>query len=369
VPALRPITIVGGGLAGLTLGIGLRRRGVPVTVWEAGHYPRHRVCGEFISGRGQDILARMGVLDTLRQAGAVHARTAAFFRGRAASPVRALAAPALCLSRFVLDALLAGQFRKAGGDLREDARWGEGHFGEGVVRADGRRRQLPENGLRWFGLKVHAHNVPLDSDLEMHCAPTGYVGFCRLKNGEVNICGLFRRAATDDHEPGAPAFCRLSPSEPPKPAKGRLSGLSGFLELAAPGTALRERLDAAVFDEGSFCSVAGISLRPRRAAARRECCIGDALTMTPPVTGNGMSMAFEAAEMAIAPLAAYSRGECSWDRARQSIAAACDRAFAPRLAWARWLQWMMFTPLLRGWPGLLALRSALLWQVVFARTR
>ncbi|HZI32692.1 MAG TPA: NAD(P)-binding protein, partial [Candidatus Binatia bacterium] len=49
----KSITIVGGGLAGLTLGIGLRRRDVPVTILEAGEYPRHRVCGEFISGRGQ----------------------------------------------------------------------------------------------------------------------------------------------------------------------------------------------------------------------------------------------------------------------------------------------------------------------------
>ena len=74
--------------------------------------------------------------------------------------------------------------------------------------------------------------------------------------------------------------------------------------------------------------------------------------MIPPVTGNGMSMAFEAAEMAIGPLAAYSRGESSWSEARESVAAACDRAFARRLAWARWLQWMMFTPVLRGWRGL-----------------
>lgn len=368
-PALRPITIVGGGLAGLTLGIGLRQKGIPVTVWEAGHYPRHRVCGEFISGRGQDVLARLGLLDALRQAGAVPARTAAFFLGRTASPVRALSAPALCLSRFVLDALLAGQFRESGGDLREDARRREEHFGEGVVRADGRRRQLREHGPRWFGLKIHARNVPLDADLEMHSAPSGYVGFCRLIDGEVNICGLFRRAAGDDRPAGAPASCRLSPSEPRQPATRQRSGPSTFREMAAPGTLLRERLDVALVDEGSFCSVAGISLRPHRAAAWSECCIGDALTMTPPVTGNGMSMAFEAAEMAIAPLAAYSRGECSWDQVRQSIAAACDRAFAPRLAWARWLQWMMFTPPLQGWPGSLALRSVLLWQVVFAHTR
>ncbi len=91
--------------------------------------------------------------------------------------------------------------------------------------------------------------------------------------------------------------------------------------------------------------------------------------MIPPVTGNGMSMAFEAAELAIAPLADYSRGESSWIEARQRVADACDRAFARRLFWARWLQWMMFTPLLRGRLGSAGLRSELLWRTLFTRTR
>src|SRR5436190_16210061 len=97
---MKPITIVGGGLAGLTLGIGLRRRGIPVVIWEAGHYPRHRVCGEFISGRGQDTLARLNLRDWFIKAGAVMARNAAFFSGKSRSPIRPLASPALCLSRF-----------------------------------------------------------------------------------------------------------------------------------------------------------------------------------------------------------------------------------------------------------------------------
>jgi hypothetical protein len=57
----------------------LRQREVPVTIHEAGHYPRHRVCGEFISGRGQATLARLGLRELINQAGAVSARTAAFF--------------------------------------------------------------------------------------------------------------------------------------------------------------------------------------------------------------------------------------------------------------------------------------------------
>src|SRR5438105_13624533 len=100
---MKPITIVGGGLAGLTLGIGLRRTGVPVTIWEAGHYPRHRVCGEFISGEGQDALSRLGLRDSLIDAGAIPARTATFFLGDLQSPIRSLPVPALCLSRFEMD--------------------------------------------------------------------------------------------------------------------------------------------------------------------------------------------------------------------------------------------------------------------------
>src|SRR4051812_14063636 len=74
-PAKKPITIIGGGLAGPALGIGLRPRSIPVTVWEAGHYPRHRVCCEFISGCGHETLARLGLRERLLEAGAIPART------------------------------------------------------------------------------------------------------------------------------------------------------------------------------------------------------------------------------------------------------------------------------------------------------
>src|SRR5262245_1701019 len=108
----RPITIVGGGLAGLTLGIGLRQRGVPVTIHEAGKYPRHRVCGEFISGRGQESLRRLGLDKLLVDAGAVNATSAAFFSETKSTAPRALPSKAICLSRFDLDHALAAEFSR-----------------------------------------------------------------------------------------------------------------------------------------------------------------------------------------------------------------------------------------------------------------
>ena len=342
----RPITIVGGGLAGLTLGIGLRQQGIPVTVIEAGHYPRHRVCGEFISGRGVEVLKKLGLREALGRAGAIEARTAAFFAGRAHSPVRVMQFPALCLSRFLLDELLANEFQRLGGELRLNERWRD-ECGEAVVRASGRRPQALENGCRWFGVKAHARGIQLTADLEMHTSPGGYVGLCRLGGNEVNVCGLFRRQAAT----GAPA-----PDE--------LGWLRGN-----PGTALNERLTSAMFDTSSICAVAGLSLAPRRAAAHAECRIGDALTMIPPVTGNGMSMAFESAAMAIAPLTAYSHGQIRWLKAQQLLAHACDTCFGRRLAWARFLQWLMFANAMRHPLSALAMRSDRFWSVMFTRTR
>jgi flavin-dependent dehydrogenase len=340
------VTIVGGGLAGLTLGIGLRQRGVSVTVWEAGRYPRHRVCGEFISGGGQNSLARLGLLEGLQKAGVGSAGNAAFFAGKTMVAARPLPEAALCVSRFVLDEWLAREFQRLGGELRLGGRW-LGEFGTGIVRATGRRAEPVTDGWRLFGLKVHARGVALAADLEMHFVPSGYVGLCRLAGGEVNICGLFR-----------------SKSVVPDLAQRWRDWLGG-----PAASVLRSRLAEARFDENSFCSVAGLCLRPQRATQRNECCVGDALTMIPPVTGNGMSMAFESAELAIEPLAEFSYGQLTWDGARHEIATRCDKRFTPRLRWAAWVQRALFQPAARAALMFLAARSEWFSRGIFGRTR
>ena len=345
----KPITIIGGGLAGLALGIGLRQRDVPVVIWEAGHYPRHRVCGEFISGNGQGVLERLGMLTRCHAAGAISARTAMFVVGGTRSPVRQLGAPALCVSRHVLDALLAESFQQLGGELRVNSRWTAAAGAEGVVHASGRHARAPGKAARWFGVKAHVprhYPMHLEADLEMHISPEGYIGVNRIGGGEVNVCGLFR-LREESHRPES--------------KQDWLRGENGSL--------LGERLRGTEFDPASFCSVAGLQLKPQRASTQRECRIGDALTMTPPVTGNGMSMALESAEFAVEPLAAYSDGRLDWTAARRQIARRCDAAFSTRLAWARGLQWMMISSALQGGLGSLLLRSEWLWRLMFMRTR
>ncbi|HUD83903.1 MAG TPA: hypothetical protein VMQ67_10385 [Candidatus Saccharimonadales bacterium] len=343
---MKPVTIVGGGLAGLTLGVGLRQRQIPVTIVEAGYYPRHRVCGEFISGRGRAVLAELELEDKLLKASAREAHSAAFFTPHSNGTAHSLPQPALCLSRFVLDGLIAGHFRRLGGVLQERQRWQEG-YGEGIVRGTGRRTRPVVRGWRWLGLKVHARRVSMTADLELHLREGGYVGLCRLNAGEANVCGLFRTRSPE-----------------PDLARNWRRWLIG-----PEGSALHRRLGDANFLEDSFCSVAGLMIGPQSAADHSECCIGDALTMIAPLTGNGMSMAFESAAIAIPPLEAYSRGSLAWEEARRQIGEHCDSIFRRRLRWGRCLQAAAFC---NGWSDALVWfgnRCPGLWRCCFERTR
>ena len=333
---MKPITIIGGGLAGLTLGIALRREGVPVTIWEAADYPRHRVCGEFISGRGLQTLDRLGLFATLSCARG--ASSAAFFSRARRVFQRTLPQEAACISRFNLDALLAQTFCRNGGDLRVNSRYKEPRHGEGIVWATGRRAQVQTSGFQWYGLKAHALNVPLEADLEIHFHDDGYVGLCRLADGRVNVCGFFRR------EPGDKAL-------PPLARLARADSLLGM------------RLQHASWDHKSVCAVAGLPPYPELADG---CCVGDALAMPAPLTGNGMSMAFEAAELAVEPLVEFSRGSIDWNPTTLRISAAQRERFEARLKWSFLLHKFLFS----GAGDLFApTLGALCWSWLFRRTR
>ena len=314
-PSLRrEIIIAGGGLAGLSLAIALRRRDVPVTVLEAGSYPRHRVCGEFISGVSMDTLEFLGIKDLFDDAH--HHRSLCWHEGGRVMHRDALAEPALGISRFVLDSRLKQRLEELGGNVQTGIR-ARPEPAQGFVWAAGRR---PRNGP-WIGLKAHVRGLPMSDDLEMHSGRNGYAGLAGVEDGWVNVCGLFRI----DHSINA---------------KGA-DLLPAYLE-AGGNDRLAQLLRQAQWREHSFSAVAGFELG-RQAVIPGLFCLGDAESMIPPFTGNGMSMAFQAAESACGPLLSWAQEEISWESAMNHSRSALDKRFRRRLTAASLFHRVLFS--------------------------
>jgi flavin-dependent dehydrogenase len=302
------ITIAGGGLAGLSLGIALQQRDVDVLIHEAATYPRHRVCGEFISGVTVECLDRLGIADCLADA----TRLVRSSWHDEAGLLGKMQVEGRGISRWILDDRLQKKFLAFGGRVATNSRIKPG---EGIVWAAGR----PRRPGHWIGLKCHAQRLHLDDDLEMFAAANGYIGLAKIEEGKVNICGLFKK----NQQPNGKGPAML------------LSALrhGGLNDLA-------DRLGSADLDESSFCGVAGFELGRQRAPAFS---IGDACTMIPPFTGNGMSMAFESAECALQPALDYAEGRKSWQEAAIEVAAAQAKRFRRRLLVASGLHKLLTT--------------------------
>lgn len=325
----RTITIAGGGLAGLSLGIALRQREVPVRIVEAGSYPRHRVCGEFVSGITDKELDALGILDLF--AGAPRHRSTVWYEGTNTMLRTGLPEPAIGISRHYLDDAMARRLEALGGEVVTGSRFvaqreNRTRSLEGEVLATGR----PRRESQWVGLKAHYRNLPLQADLEVHLAGRSYVGLTPVEDGSVNVCGLFRRSRPLDAA-GQP---------------GNDRGRRAMLSLAAREAGLEElaqRLDAAQVDTPSIKGVNQFLLGWQPRQRDEELRVGDQAAMIPPFTGNGMTMAFQSALTAVEPLAAWSAGRSPWREVVRQVRARQRRAFARRLRWSWLLHGLLLT--------------------------
>jgi len=196
----------------------------------------------------------------------------------------------------------------------------------GRVFATGRRRATS----LWLGLKIHAIDLPLARDLELHLGDDAYVGLAKIEHSRVNICGLFKRRS-------------LSATGPELFFK--------YLEaVKLPG--LATRLRTTTLDSPSFSAVAAVDF-DRGVPATNDVRIGDALAMIPPFTGHGMAMAFQSAELALDPLLAFARGGTSWPETRTRIQVEQARRFRLRLASASALHSFLHQPSRQRWLGAL----------------
>lgn len=191
------MVIIGGGPAGNAAAIGLAGRGLAVTVLEQGVFPRHKVCGEFISPAATDLLESLISRGELERLGAIRIARSVLEVGTLEAGW-ALPRPAWAVSRDVLDSALvrraemAGAVVRQGEAVRDVTYWdhgvrvrvagGEELLAELVVHADGVGRHDPGGPVRArrgvIGIKCRLHPgavSPVDA-VVMRSAPGAYLG-------------------------------------------------------------------------------------------------------------------------------------------------------------------------------------------------
>ena len=210
------LMVIGGGPAGACAAITAARAGVSVLLLERGRFPRHKVCGEFVSAEALELLgALLGPTHSLMTDTVRIAQARIFLDNRV---LRTPIAPAAAsIARFELDQALWESAKRSGAETREQIAVlktaGEGPFrvatsagefeAKPVINAAGRWSNLSPapggNGSlldKWLGLKAHFAEVPTGTSVDLYFFDGGYCGVSPVKlcdqDEGLNVCVMVR---------------------------------------------------------------------------------------------------------------------------------------------------------------------------------
>ncbi len=319
-PSDHPLRIIGGGAAGLSLAIALARLDIKCEVIEASSYPRHKMCGEFLTGLDKETINTLGIEELVARS--PHHHETAWFDKQGEIFRHSLPSPAYGISRHALDLALAKNARELGCIIHENTRWKAASDEplDGTIIATGRRII---RSSRWLGIKAHFTNLETLSDLEMHLADNAYVGVCKVDDGAVTVCGLFDRQHAGQAS-GTP--------------EQKLITAMRRCDLPA----LADRVATADFVTGSLNGISHVAFGMHQNSADSEkdkaIHFGDSFAIIPPFTGNGIAMALQSGVAAADIIADYATGKITWDEARLAARERLHELFNKRVAWANRLQ-------------------------------
>ena len=213
------LAVIGAGPAGSSAAITAARFGARVALLEAGEFPRHKVCGEFVSAESLDVLRDLlcGVAEAARILSAAPAIDKVRLLLDHAFTTAPVSPPGLSISRYDLDHLLLQAAHKTGVCVRLNCEvrsiQGNGPFElqtpagtletSAVIVAAGRWSRFRPNipvptGPKWVGLKAHYREKTSTHSTDLYFFDHGYCGVQPVSDGIVNACAMVRsdRATT-----------------------------------------------------------------------------------------------------------------------------------------------------------------------------
>jgi flavin-dependent dehydrogenase len=334
--------VVGAGPAGSSAATVLCGRSRNVLLLEKDSFPRHKVCGEFLSADALPSLQRIGARELVLGAtkermtrGSLHLSC-----GRAVS--FRLPEPALGISRFRLDDLLARRAREAGADVRFgvrvvgaeplETRGFRVRFVErqaehavearAVIGAWGRWDALDRSlargflgGSRYFGWNrdyAGAGNT-LEGEVRLYLFSGGYCGLSRVEGGAINLAGVVSE----------PAWKRAG------------GGWPGVLDLARRSNAqLDSDLSKLVAGPVGFLGTGPVFFTAKPPTENGILMAGDAAGVLDPFSGEGQAAALASGILAAETVERHLSGELSRRECGRAYEEAWRRRFARRFAWS-----------------------------------
>ncbi len=328
-------SIIGGGLAGLSLAILLAQKKYSVLLIEKKSYPYHKVCGEYISNESRDFLQRLGIpLDALSlpQIDEVQITDV---RGNRVSEQMPLGG--FGISRYTLDQLLADRAIDCGVTLLQNttcstytqkgplfeittnagiyqsrvlaASFGRHSFGN--FYKPGRKQE------NWVGVKYHISGDYSSTNIALHTFKDGYCGISQIDGEKHCLCYLVRARLLNQYQ-------------------NKIHELEQH-ELYQ-NTALKEIFTKAVFLYDRPLTISNITFQPKEAVFENVFYLGDSAGAIAPLSGNGMSNAMRSAYLLSTELDLFFQDKITFAQLKQNYSRSWNRAFKVRIGKARLMQ-------------------------------
>lgn len=355
--------VVGAGPAGSAAATVLAGLGRRVLVLEKDVFPRHKVCGEFLSADALPSLERLGVRASVERATEERMTGGTIHLSRGAAVSFELPEPALGLSRFRFDDLLARRARDAGASLTFGARVlavepdrpegfrvrfvheqsERGIEARVVIGAWGRwdalDRALDRGFLgrrsRYFGWSRDFLPRPgrLEGEVHLYLFSGGYCGLSRVEGLVVNLAGVVAERAW-------------------KRAGG---GWATVVERARrENAALDSELSAMTPGPIGYLGTGPVFFTAKPPTENGILMAGDAAGVLDPFSGEGQAAALAGGILAAETAERRLAGELTGEGCARAYEEAWRRRFGRRFAWSALFRRMMLHDTIGAVAGRLA---------------
>jgi len=354
--------VVGAGPAGSAAATILADRRRRVLLLEKDLFPRHKVCGDFLSADALPSLDRLGVREEIESATSERVTRGALYLPGTTAICFLLPHAALGISRFRLDDLLARRAQGAGADVRFTARVLTARpdpsgirvrfvhrqeevdvLARAVIGAWGRwdaldrvlERSFLGRRSRFFGWSrdFAGETAFLDGQVRLYLFAGGYCGLSRVEGGAVNLAGVV--------------------SERVRTRSGR--GWEAVVDRARLGNpALDADLSKLTAGPVGFLGTGPVFFTAKPPTEDGILMAGDAAGVLDPFSGEGQSAALASGILAAETADRFLSGELSREECARAYSEAWRRRFARRFAWSAAFRRLMLNPAIGAIAGRIA---------------